>query len=72
MDTKINEKVIAQIGDNLVELQGEELTAFNNLRQEWQTKIDAEQAEKETKAIEKAALLTRLGITDEEAKLLFS
>ena len=72
MDTKINEKVIAQIGDNLVELQGEELTAFNNLRQEWQTKIDAEQAEKETKAIEKAALLTRLGITDEEAKLLLS
>jgi hypothetical protein len=36
------------------------------------TRIAAEKAEAEAKAVEKAALLERLGITADEAKLLLS
>lgn len=63
------------ITDNITgerELQGEELEQFL----EWQAKIVAEikakEAEAETKAATKAALLDRLGITEDEAKLLLA
>ena len=70
MATKIVNQVFGQIGDDVIELQGAELEALLETQKEMQDKIAAEQAEAEAKATQKAALLDRLGITEDEAKLL--
>jgi len=49
-----------------------ETIAFEKLRKEVTAQIEAEQAEAETKATAKTALLAKLNITAEEAALLLS
>jgi hypothetical protein len=51
-----------------IELTAEEIAELSGLRAETEARIAAETQ----KATEKAALLAKLGITDEEAKLLLS
>ena len=61
-------KPLIQIDDEIREMNAEELAAH-----EARQAIEAEkEAAKIAKATEKAALLARLGITAEEAALLFS
>ena len=69
MATQSN-KVEIQIGDEVAILKGEELVAFNDMRAELQAEGEARKAEAEARAIAKAALLEKLGITANEAKLL--
>jgi hypothetical protein len=73
MATQSNEVQI-QIGDEVKILEGDELIAFNNMRAEIEAEAkalrDAAEAEAEAKATARQALLTRLGITAEEAQLL--
>jgi hypothetical protein len=64
--------VIIQIGDDVKILEGEELTAFNNMRAEIEAEAAVRQAQAEAKAQAKAELLQRLGISEEEAKLLLA
>jgi hypothetical protein len=69
MDTTTN-PVFIQIGDEIIELKGTELELFNAERDALATEEAARIAAEEAKAAEKAALLARLGITADEAKLL--
>ena len=71
MATQSNE-VNVQVGDEVKVLEGDELIAFNNMRAELQAEGAARKAEAEAKATAKAALLERLGITQDEANLLLS
>ena len=50
----------------------EETAAETKERLDHEQEVAAAQAEAEAKAIEKAALLVKLGITSDEAKLLLS
>lgn len=50
----------------------DETAAEAKERQERAAELAAQQAEAEAKATEKAALLAKLGITEDEAKLLLS
>lgn len=65
-----NEKIIAQVGEELVELTGADLDKFNADRATWQAEIDAAKLAEEQKAEQKAALLARLGLTEEELKTI--
>ena len=71
MATPSNEVKI-QIGDEVRVLEGDELIAFNNMRAELQAEGEARKAEIEAKVTARKALLTKLGITAEEAALLLS
>ena len=55
-----------------VELTAQEITEIEIQYANQKIKSDAAQAEAEAKAAQKAALLERLGITAEQAKLLLS
>ena len=70
MATKTNPKVMAQIGDDVVELQGAQLEQFIAEREADAAKLEIAKAEAEQRDIDRAALLTQLGITEEQAKLL--
>jgi len=67
-------QVQIQIGDEVTTLKGDELIAFNDMRAEIEAEAkalkDAAEAEAEAKAAQRQALLTRLGITEEEARIL--
>lgn len=73
MATQSN-KVEIQIGDEVAILKGDELIAFNAMRAELQAEAEARkaaaEAEAEAKAAQRQALLSRLGITEEEARIL--
>ena len=69
MATQSNEVKI-QIGNEVTILKGDELIAFNNMRAELQAESEARKAEAEAREVAKAALLEKLGITADEAKLL--
>lgn len=71
MATPSNE-VKVQVGDEVKVLEGDELIAFNNMRAELQAEGEARKAEAEAKVTARKALLTKLGITAEEAALLLS
>lgn len=71
MATPSNEVKI-QIGDEVRVLEGDELIAFNNMRAELQAEAEARKAEAEARETARKALLTKLGITAEEAKLLLA
>jgi hypothetical protein len=63
------------ITDNLLgerELQGNELAEFLLSQEKMIAEMEATKAEAEAKANAKSALLERLGITEDEAKLLLS
>jgi len=72
MATQSKEEVKIQVGDEVRVLEGDELIAFNNMRAELQAEGEARKAEAEAKATARKALLTKLGITAEEAALLLS
>ena len=66
------EKLFKQIGDEVREYTADEY-AQNELDKQELARLAAEQAELEAEAAaNKAALLNRLGITADEAKLLLS
>ena len=64
------EKIIAQIGDEFIELTGEELKSFLELRESWKAEQDAAVKAKEKAEEDKAALLARLGLTEDELKII--
>jgi hypothetical protein len=70
MATKTSVKVMAQIGNDVIELEGEELAQFIAERDADAAKVETEKAEAEQREIDRAALLAQLGITEEQAKLL--
>ena len=70
MATKTNPKVMAQIGNDVIELQGTQLEQFIAERDADAAKIETEKAEAEQREIDRAALLAQLGITEQQAKLL--
>ena len=73
MATKIaNEKIFKQIGDEIIELQGIELEEYLAKEAQFEIKKEELKAEAEASAIAKAALLAKLGISEDEAKLLLS
>jgi len=61
----------AETGEETI-TEREETAAEKKLRAQAEAEFVAEQAEAEAKATAKAALLTKLGITAEEAVLLLS
>jgi hypothetical protein len=63
-------KVLIQVGEEIIELKGDEKEAFLARVQEDVAKEVAEENEKQAAKVAKAALLERLGITEEEASLL--
>jgi hypothetical protein len=67
-----SEKIIVYVGNEEIELTGEAKEAFIAQRQADQLEEQAIQSAKEAKAAQRAALLDRLGITAEEAKLLLA
>jgi hypothetical protein len=65
-------KILIGIDDQVIELTGEEKEAFLAQRAKDDAEIKAKEAQALAKAEAKAALLARLGITEEEAKLLLA
>jgi hypothetical protein len=68
----INEKIFVQIDDERIELKGAELETFLADRAAAQTKKEAYEAEQAAKAAEKKAILERLGLTEDELKVVLS
>lgn len=69
---KITEKLFnAQTGEEIV-TERDQTAAEKALRLAMETKKQEEEAEKASKDVAKAELLNRLGITEDEAKLLLS
>jgi hypothetical protein len=67
---KIKEKTFdIQTGEETI-TERDETAAETKARLDRAVKIEAEQAEAEAKAATRQALLTRLGITEDEAKIL--
>jgi len=66
------EKIFVAIDNKRIELTGADKEAFLAQREIDLAAAAAKQAETEVKATAKAALLTQLGITAEQAKLLLS
>jgi len=64
--------ITKQINDEIVEITGKD---YQTLLSDWadvQLNREAKEAEAETKATAKSDVLDRLGITEDEAKLLLS
>ena len=66
------EKIVDAITGEETFVERDETAAEKELRLEAIAKAEAALAEAETKATQKAALLERLGITEDEARLLLS
>ena len=66
------DKVLIQVGEEVIELQGAEKQAFLARVAQDVEKEALIEKEKQNKIIAKAALLERLGISDEEAALLIA
>jgi hypothetical protein len=66
------DKIYIQNDNEKIELTGIALADFLNVQEEIKNAELAKQAEAQAKATAKAALLDRLGITADEAKLLLS
>ena len=65
-------KIFVQIDNEKIELTGDALDAFLADRQALADQKAAAELAAEAKATAKAALLDRLGITEDEARLLLS
>jgi hypothetical protein len=68
----MSEKIIVGIDNEIIELTGSALSDFIADREAIAENEQLLQAERDEKAKEKIALLDRLGITADEAKLLLS
>ncbi len=66
------EKIFVQIDDERIELKGAELEAFLADRATSQIKKETYEAELAAKAAEKTAILERLGLTEDELKVVLS
>jgi len=60
------EKVTIQIGDEVIELKGAELEAFNADRAQFQAEMDLQKIQHEELKQTKIAAYTKLGLTEEE------
>jgi len=65
-------KIFVNVDGVDIEAKGEVLQEILDYRAKWKAEADAKLAEAEAKAEAKTALLERLGITEDEAKLLLS
>lgn len=63
-------KITIQIDNDVIELSGAQEEAFLADRNLIKIEMDKSKAEADAKAAARVALLNRLGITEEEAKLL--
>ena len=70
MATTTNETILTQVGDEIIELQGDDLAKFIANREQLAKEEEQRILELKEKEIARAALLIRLGITQEEAQLL--
>jgi F420-dependent methylenetetrahydromethanopterin dehydrogenase len=66
------EKLFTQIGDEVREFTKEELAQYKLDKANYVEQQKLASAEAEAKAIAKTELLERLGLTEDEAKLLLS
>jgi hypothetical protein len=66
------DKLLKQIGDEVSEFTAEEYAQHAKDIQDAKLRDDAIKAEVDKAEVDKAALLAKLGITADEAKLLFS
>ncbi len=66
------EKIMIGIDDHVTELKGAELEAFLADRAAVQAEQEARKTEQAAKAVEKAAILERLGLTEDELKVVLS
>jgi len=71
MVTKSND-IFVQINDEIIKLEGADKEIYLAELDARNEKVKFEQAEAEAKAVQKAALLKRLGITEDEARLLLA
>ena len=67
MDTRTHN---AQIDDQIVEMNAEQIASLEALQKEINDNKEANKAETIAKSIARTVLLARLGITEEEAELL--
>jgi hypothetical protein len=67
---KIIEKTLDLTTGEETIIERDETAAETKARLDYAQEVEAEQAEAQAKATEKAALLAKLGITEEEAALL--
>ena len=68
---RIEKEFNVETGEEII-TEREETAAEKTFREKLEAEFKAEQAEAKAKAIAKSALLEKLGITAEEAALLFS
>ncbi len=68
--TNTTEKIFVGIDDEVIELKGEAKTAFILDRQNEAKALEDRKAEVEAKEAQRQAILDRLGLTTDEAKLL--
>lgn len=68
----MSEQIFIQIDNEVIELEGAELKAFLEQRAKDQAAEAARQAEFDAKAAQKAAILERLGLTEDELKVVLS
>lgn len=68
--TNTTEKIFVGIDDEVIELKGEAKTAFILDRQNEAKALEDRKAEVEAKEAARKAILDRLGLTADEAKLL--
>jgi negative regulator of sigma E activity len=67
-----NKTLSALVDGETVTLENEALDELLAAQNSVNAKLEAEKAEAQAKATQKAALLERLGITEDEAKLLLA
>ena len=67
-----SEKIMIGIDDQVIELTGADKEAFLADRAAIQAEQEAREAEQAIKAVEKAAILERLGLTEDELKVVLS
>ena len=72
MEMLIKELDVATGSEIEREMSADELKQWQTDKKQLEDKLLREETEAQTKATEKAALLAKLGITDDEAKLLLS
>ena len=67
-----SEKIMIGIDDQVIELTGADKEAFLADRAAIQAEQEAREAEQAIKAVEKAAILERLGLTEDELKVVLN
>lgn len=65
-----DDKIYIGIDDEIVEAKGEVLESLLEYRAKVRERVEAQQAEAEQKALARLQILERLGLTEDEAKIL--